>query len=44
MAAPRPARATHDGVPTHGRVLVVEARFYDDLADEAPLPGEYLDR
>ena len=34
MAAPRPARATHDGVPTHGRVLVVEARFYDDLADE----------
>ncbi len=34
MAAPRSARATHDGVPTHGRVLVVEARFYDDLADE----------
>jgi 6,7-dimethyl-8-ribityllumazine synthase len=34
MAAPRPAKATHDGIPTHGRVLVVEARFYDDLADE----------
>lgn len=34
MAAPRPARATHDGVPTKGRLLIVEARFYDDLADE----------
>ncbi|MHB2166008.1 6,7-dimethyl-8-ribityllumazine synthase [Alsobacter sp. R-9] len=34
MAAPRFARATHDGIPTHGRVLVVEARFYDDIADE----------
>ena len=34
MAAPRPARATHDGVPTKGRLLVVEARFYDDIADE----------
>jgi 6,7-dimethyl-8-ribityllumazine synthase len=34
MAAPRSARPSHDGVPTHGRVLVVEARFYDDIADE----------
>jgi 6,7-dimethyl-8-ribityllumazine synthase len=33
MAAPRFARATTDGGPTHGRVLVVEARFYDDIAD-----------
>jgi 6,7-dimethyl-8-ribityllumazine synthase len=34
MAAPRFARATRDGVPTKGRLLIVEARFYDDLADE----------
>jgi 6,7-dimethyl-8-ribityllumazine synthase len=34
MAAPRFAPATRDGVPTHGRVLIVEARYYDDLADE----------
>jgi 6,7-dimethyl-8-ribityllumazine synthase len=34
MAAPRTSRATSDGVPTHGRVLIVEARFYDDIADE----------
>lgn len=34
MAAPRFARATQDRVPTQGRVLVVEARFYDDIADE----------
>lgn len=34
MAAPRFAPATNDGVPTHGRVLIVEARFYDDIADE----------
>ena len=31
MAAPR---TTHEEtIPTHGRVLIVEARFYDDLAD-----------
>jgi 6,7-dimethyl-8-ribityllumazine synthase len=34
MAAPRSVRPSQDGVPTHGRVLVVEARFYDDIADE----------
>lgn len=34
MAAPRTHRPAQDGVPTHGRVLVVEARFYDDIADE----------
>jgi 6,7-dimethyl-8-ribityllumazine synthase len=34
MAAPRSTRAASDGVPTHGNVLVVEARFYDDVADE----------
>lgn len=33
MAAPRPPRA-QDELPVKGRVLVVEARFYDDLADE----------
>ena len=50
MAAPRSARATHDGVPTHGRVLVVEARFYDDIADQllagatAVLEAEGTDR
>jgi 6,7-dimethyl-8-ribityllumazine synthase len=31
MAAPRSAPDTL--IPTHGRVLIVEARFYDDLAD-----------
>jgi 6,7-dimethyl-8-ribityllumazine synthase len=34
MAAPRFASATRDGAPTKGRLLIVEARFYDDLADE----------
>jgi 6,7-dimethyl-8-ribityllumazine synthase len=34
MVASRFARATVDGAPTKGRVLVVEARFYDDIADE----------
>jgi 6,7-dimethyl-8-ribityllumazine synthase len=34
MAAPRTSAATRDGVPTRGRVLIVEARFYDDIADE----------
>lgn len=33
MASPRPPRATDDA-PVHGRVLIVEARFYDDIADE----------
>lgn len=31
MAAPR--SAPEHVIPTHGRVLIVEARFYDDLAD-----------
>lgn len=31
MAAPRSASDTV--IPTHARVLIVEARFYDDLAD-----------
>lgn len=34
MAAPRTSHATSDGVPTRGNVLIVEARFYDDIADE----------
>jgi 6,7-dimethyl-8-ribityllumazine synthase len=34
MVASRFARATADGAPTKGRVLVVEARFYDEIADE----------
>ena len=34
MAQPRMSRATADGVPTRGRVLIVEARFYDDIADQ----------
>jgi 6,7-dimethyl-8-ribityllumazine synthase len=34
MAQPRFAAATTDAVPTHGRVLIVEARFYDDIANE----------
>ncbi|QJP12690.1 6,7-dimethyl-8-ribityllumazine synthase [Starkeya sp. ORNL1] len=33
MASPRPPRASDDA-PVHGRVLIVEARFYDDIADE----------
>ena len=33
MAAPRPPRDV-DSLPTQGRVLIVEARFYDDIADE----------
>lgn len=31
MAAPR--SASEPAIPTHARVLIVEARFYDDLAD-----------
>jgi 6,7-dimethyl-8-ribityllumazine synthase len=34
MAQPRSSRAANDGVPTKGRVLIVEARFYDDIADQ----------
>jgi 6,7-dimethyl-8-ribityllumazine synthase len=34
MAQPRFAAATTDAIPTHGRVLIVEARFYDDIANE----------
>jgi 6,7-dimethyl-8-ribityllumazine synthase len=34
MAGPRLSSATTDGVPTHGRILVVEARYYDDIANE----------
>ncbi|MBB3772973.1 6,7-dimethyl-8-ribityllumazine synthase [Angulomicrobium tetraedrale] len=36
MASPRPPRASDaDVTPLHGaRVLIVEARFYDDIADE----------
>jgi 6,7-dimethyl-8-ribityllumazine synthase len=34
MVASRFARATADGAPTKGRVLVVEARFYEEIADE----------
>ncbi len=34
MAGPRLSSATTDGVPTHGRVLVVEARYYDGIASE----------
>jgi len=34
MAAPRTSTATRDGVSTRGRVLIVEARFYDDIADQ----------
>ncbi len=33
MAAPRPPRDV-ESLPTQGRVLIVEARFYDDIADE----------
>jgi len=34
MASPRPPRAS-DATPLNGaRVLIVEARFYDDIADE----------
>lgn len=34
MAQPRPSRAGLKFVPITGRVLIVEARFYDDIADE----------
>ena len=34
MAQPRPSRAGSSFVPITGRVLIVEARFYDDIADE----------
>ena len=50
MAAPRFASATTDGVPTKGRVLIVEARFYDDIANQllagaiAVLDAEGTDR
>ncbi|MCP8938354.1 6,7-dimethyl-8-ribityllumazine synthase [Alsobacter sp. SYSU M60028] len=33
MAAPRPPRIVEE-LPTKGRILIVEARFYDDIADE----------
>jgi 6,7-dimethyl-8-ribityllumazine synthase len=33
MAAPRPPRDV-ESLLTQGRVLIVEARFYDDIADE----------
>ena len=33
MAAPRPPRDV-ESLPIQGRVLIVEARFYDDIADE----------
>jgi 6,7-dimethyl-8-ribityllumazine synthase len=50
MAVPRFASATTDGVTTKGRVLIVEARFYDDIADQllagatAVLEAEGTDR
>lgn len=31
MATPRPAADV--AIPTHARILIVEARFYDDIAD-----------
>src|SRR3569833_2175604 len=34
MAGPRLSTATTDRVPTHGRVLVIEARYYDGITDE----------
>jgi 6,7-dimethyl-8-ribityllumazine synthase len=34
MAGPRLSSATSDGVPTHGRILIVEARYYDDITNE----------
>ena len=33
MAGPRLSSATTDGVPTHGRILIVEARYYGAIAD-----------
>jgi 6,7-dimethyl-8-ribityllumazine synthase len=34
MAGPRLSSATSDGVPTHGRILIVEARYYDGITNE----------
>lgn len=34
MAGPRLSSATTDGVPTHGRVLVIEARYYEGITSE----------
>jgi 6,7-dimethyl-8-ribityllumazine synthase len=34
MAGPRLSSATTDGVPTHGRILIVEARYYDGITNE----------